>query len=161
MSTATPTAVALAAPGECPDPSCEDGAMIDTGEACRACEQRRADRRTARKTGETGGPRAAAGRPGWWECVVCRDPQQGTASAHGECRRCQAEATVQRLTAQWVQEDTERQRAVQEAAATAAAAEQEAQERQEAEETARLRAETARQHPELATLALSAVLAPF
>lgn len=51
----------------CPDPRCESGADIDTGETCRACEVRIADRRVAKRQdldqASVGGPNALPGNP--------------------------------------------------------------------------------------------------
>lgn len=72
-------AAALVRPGECPDPSCEDGHMIDTGAPCRTCEQRKADRPAASRR-----PRRAAAEASW-TCGVCEEPQPGTAPSDGVC----------------------------------------------------------------------------
>ena len=77
----------LAPPADCPDPSCEDGQMIDTGAACRTCEYRRQERREGRKR-RPGSPdthpappqaaQAATAAPGQglWECA-CGTPVKG------------------------------------------------------------------------------------
>jgi DNA-binding Lrp family transcriptional regulator len=93
----------------CPDPSCEDGVMVDTGDECRACVERRAHRRAAYNRGEdprrTGG--ASAPRP---ECVDCGRPLVADVPDDGMCRRCHqtpAEA-VAVLMARWAAEDAAR-----------------------------------------------------
>ncbi|MEU0059885.1 hypothetical protein [Streptomyces sp. NPDC006334] len=93
----------------CPDPSCEDGVMVDTGAECRSCLERRANRRAAYNRGED--PRrsakAAAPRP---ECVDCGRPLVGDAPADGMCRRCRdapADA-ITALKARWAAEDAAR-----------------------------------------------------
>ncbi|MGQ4438003.1 hypothetical protein ACN6LI_003369, partial [Streptomyces violaceoruber] len=84
----------IAPPRYCPDWSCEDGTMIDTGAECRACLQRRETRRAARTTGlevKTGSSKTGAGgrMP---ECVICQAPFPGTVPDSGECLGCQKEA---------------------------------------------------------------------
>ncbi|MER7477350.1 hypothetical protein ABTX60_06805 [Streptomyces sp. NPDC126510] len=93
----------------CPDPSCEDGVMVDTGAECRACVERRANRRAAYNRGEdprrAGG--AAAPRP---ECVDCGRPLVGDVLEDGMCRRCR-QAPVEALAAlkaRWAAEDAAR-----------------------------------------------------
>ncbi|WP_329326702.1 hypothetical protein [Streptomyces sp. NBC_01689] len=175
----------------CRDLSCEDGFMIDTGEECRLCVNRRADRRADRLAGKTvrsgkaSGPVAAAAI----ECHDCGRPFPGAAPADGVCKECheEAAATAAALSAKWSQNAADRQ--AQEAAATAATAataaaeqaehqEQErketearraeeamtAQQRAEADETARVRAQLARDFPDLAAVSPSVAqgsMAPF
>lgn len=84
----------IAPPRYCPDLSCEDGVMIDTGAECRACLQRRASRRTARAAGlevKTGSSKTAGGgrMP---ECVICQAPFPGAVPDDGECLPCRKEA---------------------------------------------------------------------
>lgn len=81
-------------PRYCPDLSCEDGTMIDTGAECRACLERRTSRRAARAAGlevKTGSSKTAGGgrMP---ECVICQAPFPGAVPDSGECLRCQKEA---------------------------------------------------------------------
>lgn len=90
----------------CPDPSCEDGVMVDTSAECRACVERRANRRAAYNRGED--PRRPAGastpRP---ECVDCGRPLVGGIPDDGMCRRCRdapADA-ITALMARWAAED--------------------------------------------------------
>lgn len=90
-------------PRYCPDWSCEDGTMIDTGVECRACLQRRESRRAARAAGlevKTGSSRTAGGgrMP---ECVICQAPFPGTVPDSGECLGCQkkTEAAMAALSA--------------------------------------------------------------
>ncbi|MEV5451604.1 hypothetical protein [Streptomyces sp. NPDC052535] len=81
-------------PRYCPDWSCEDGTMIDTGVECRACLQRRETRRAARSAGlevKTGSSKTVGGgrMP---ECVICQAPFPGAVPDSGECLTCQKEA---------------------------------------------------------------------
>lgn len=81
-------------PRYCPDWSCEDGTMIDTGAECRACLQRRETRRAARAAGlevKTGSSKTAGGGR-MSECVICRAPFPGAVPDSGECLGCQKEA---------------------------------------------------------------------
>jgi hypothetical protein len=84
----------IAPPRYCPDWSCEDGMMIDTGAECRACLERRASRRAARAAGlevKTGSSKTAGvGRMP--ECVICGAPFPGAIPDDGECRGCREEA---------------------------------------------------------------------
>lgn len=60
---------ALVRAGECPDLGCEDGAMLDTGADCRACEGRKdSHRRGERKTSSM--PRQRQAAPSW-TCTGC------------------------------------------------------------------------------------------
>jgi hypothetical protein len=95
----------------CPDLSCEDGTMIDTGVECRACLERRATRRAARATGQevkTGSSKGAGGgrMP---ECVICQAPFPGAVPDDGECLRCrkEAEAAAEALRARLEAPDTD------------------------------------------------------
>jgi hypothetical protein len=82
-------------PRYCPDLSCEDGTMIDTGVECRACVERRATRRAARATGQPlESSSKAAGGGQMPECVVCQAPFPGAVPQDGECRRCREEAAA-------------------------------------------------------------------
>ena len=79
----------------CPDLSCEDGTMIDTGAECRACIERRASRRAARAAGQlenSSSKRSGSGRAP--ECVICQAPFHGDVPASGECLRCEKEAAA-------------------------------------------------------------------
>ncbi|MFI8928267.1 hypothetical protein ACIG3E_11405 [Streptomyces sp. NPDC053474] len=73
----------------CPEAACEDGMIWPTGETCRICVERWADRR--------GTP--VAFRPSTpvfkitWACVDCERPRQGERPADGVCRDCHAEAS--------------------------------------------------------------------
>ncbi|XUL89738.1 hypothetical protein ACQ86D_26485 [Streptomyces galilaeus] len=105
-------AVALIAPTPgCPDPSCEDGEMIDTGADCRACVKRKAQRRADRLAGKTrsGGTNAAARAT----CLDCEHPFPGEAPADGLCRACkQAPAqAVAELAARLQREEAQRHEA--------------------------------------------------
>ncbi|MGW3445618.1 hypothetical protein [Streptomyces sp. NPDC001076] len=93
----------------CPDPSCEDGVMVDTGAECRACLERRANRRAAYNRGDD--PRRPAGasapRP---ECVDCGRPLVGGIPDDGMCRRCRTAPAdaITALMARWAAEDAAR-----------------------------------------------------
>jgi hypothetical protein len=79
----------------CPDLSCEDGTMIDTGGDCRTCLERRATRRAARAAGQletSSSKRSASGRMP--ECLICQAPFPGEVPASGECLRCEKEAAA-------------------------------------------------------------------
>jgi hypothetical protein len=88
-------------PRYCPDASCEDGWMIDTGEECRACVERRANRRAARAAGQPLENSSSKGRGRFPECVICQAPFPGEVPASGECAGCvrEAEAALRALTA--------------------------------------------------------------
>ncbi|MFF7476643.1 hypothetical protein [Streptomyces sp. NPDC008092] len=85
----------------CPDPSCEDGTMVDTGADCRSCLQRRYERRAARAAGqlEKSSNKWVSGRPS--ECAICQAPFFGAVPDGGECGPCvrEAEAAFAALTA--------------------------------------------------------------
>ncbi|MFI1702976.1 hypothetical protein [Streptomyces griseoruber] len=93
----------------CPDPSCEDGVMLDTGAECRACVERRANRRAAYNRGED--PRRPAGatapRP---ECVDCGRPLVGGIPDDGMCRKCRVAPAdaITALMARWAAENAAR-----------------------------------------------------
>ncbi|MFE3206326.1 helix-turn-helix domain-containing protein [Embleya sp. NPDC059237] len=162
-------AVELIAPGlYCPDLSCEDGEMIDTRVACRACAERRRERRAARRAGETVPTgRTGAGRAPLPECADCRAPFAHMVPEDGVCAACRTEAAaeeaeiaarMQAIADEWDREAADRaaaeeaDRAEAERHAQAQAAEdarRRAQAAADAEETARLRAWFAEQHPEL------------
>ena len=86
----------IAPPRYCPDLSCEDGNMIDTGAECRACVKRRSDRRAARAAGELvkSGSSKGAGSGRAPECVVCQAPFYGVVPDSGECLGCEKEAAA-------------------------------------------------------------------
>ncbi|MDH6489591.1 helix-turn-helix domain-containing protein [Streptomyces sp. SAI-127] len=89
---------ALLRAGECPDPGCEDGRIIDTGADCKACPERKARRRNG--TAPVPGQRSKAPA---WICRACWAPGKGQAPADLECRRCRAEAAnaCAALEARW------------------------------------------------------------
>ncbi|MFI2373201.1 hypothetical protein [Streptomyces sp. NPDC018833] len=76
----------------CGNDRCEDGQVIDTGDPCRACAERKIDRRSDRRNGvpvqRTADPRPA---PSWWECGQCRRPGRDGAPADGLCGSCRNE----------------------------------------------------------------------
>jgi hypothetical protein len=95
----------------CPDPSCEDGELIDTGADCRACVKRKAQRRAVRLAGK----RPAGGTDSATKvtCLDCEHPFPGEVTADGLCRACReapADA-VAALAARLQQEAVERQQA--------------------------------------------------
>lgn len=153
-------AVALIGPTpHCPDPSCEDGVMVDTGADCRACVMRRAIRRAAFNRGED--PRRASRtsepRP---ECVDCGRPLVGDVPGDGMCKACRDKpaVAVAALRAQWAAEDgarAEAQAIEEEAARREARAADEARRaadehtEPEAEADAHLRAQIACEAPYL------------
>ncbi|MGC0372558.1 hypothetical protein [Streptomyces sp. SAI-229] len=183
LRSAVGVALELIAPTPyCPDPSCEDGVMIDTGEDCRACSERRKARRAARLTGKTpptgksGSPKAPAP-----ECVDCGRPLPGTAPVDGVCRRCTDEAAAafaalaaglsgQSLTQENDATTTEREaleleaqrRRARRAAGTALAVEDTdvEQEAADAAEDARLRAELLAANPWMACYTQTPATAP-
>ncbi|MGW2384434.1 hypothetical protein [Streptomyces sp. NPDC001658] len=86
-------ALELIAPNRyCPDLSCEDGTMLDTGADCRACLQRRTDRRAARAAGQLKTSSKGAGSKRAPECVICQAPFPGAVPDSGECAGCEREA---------------------------------------------------------------------
>lgn len=84
----------IAPPRYCPDLSCEDGAMIDTGVECRACLERRASRRAARAAGQLVKSGSNGGTGRLPECVICQAPFPGVVPEGGECKGCQDEAAA-------------------------------------------------------------------
>ncbi len=131
----------------CPDLSCEDGAMIDTGAECRGCLERRASRRAARAAGQLvkNGSSAGAGSGRMPECVICQAPFPGAVPDSGECLRCEKEATAafEALSDRLAAPDVDRHPEPLEFAAESPAEVQD--EAAVDEETARLRAMYARQ----------------
>ncbi|MER5697890.1 hypothetical protein ABT088_41125 [Streptomyces mirabilis] len=95
---------ALVAAGECPDAGCEDEFMVDTGEECRTCRERKATR------GKGGAvPAQRTGRR-WWECRICRDPKHREPQPEDRvCQDCNREAEVvcAAKAAQWNAPTTE------------------------------------------------------
>ncbi|MEU7092953.1 helix-turn-helix domain-containing protein [Kitasatospora aureofaciens] len=78
----------------CPDRACEDGVLIDTGEACRSCQQRIADRVRDRRAGRT----VRTGRETRLyrereQCVVCDRPFTAGSDVPADkvCGGCRAE----------------------------------------------------------------------
>jgi len=172
---------------ECGSLACDDRVDIHTDQPCTACATRAQDRRTDREEPKVAPaaseePAAVPGpRQPLLECA-CRNPlPKDGSTVCWECReQLEAEAAGAALAKQWAaeesyaaeqaaagaqiiaeleQEDLERAARQQEAAAERAAAEKE-QRRLAAEEDARLRAEFAAQHPELASFG-STGPAPF
>lgn len=87
----------------CNNPRCEDGADVDTGEECRICPERLADRQRDRKAvGGPSEPSAAPGRPtkgavGIRECA-CRNPIPKGSGDH-LCRDCRKQADYEQAAA--------------------------------------------------------------
>lgn len=153
----------------CPNPRCEDGADVDTGEACTACPERMAQRKAARRSGgEVPGPRRDT-EPRW-ECGGCGRRGMGQEPPGGLCRACRdpqdpapAQEPVEEawepseadLEAAWAalleeayaEHDARCRPEIEEREAREA---KERQRREEAAERDRLRKEIARQYPELA-----------
>ncbi|CAL9667587.1 hypothetical protein SUDANB145_07240 (plasmid) [Streptomyces sp. enrichment culture] len=82
----------IAPPRYCPDLSCEDGVMIDTGAECRTCLERRAERRRARVAGQPLESSSNTARGRMPECVICQAPFPGKVPDDGECLGCRREA---------------------------------------------------------------------
>lgn len=172
-------------PTDCPDPMCEDGARIHVGprDVCPKCEERRAERRAARRQGIVPGPREAGSAPVWWDCegttpegLRCEATGRGTRPEDGLCWVChdRAEAEVIERATAGLRAAAEAEYAAQAERVKAAAkwaqmlddayaehAEREAaktaagraRRAAEAEETRRLREQLAAEHPELAAYA--------
>ncbi|MCX4482160.1 helix-turn-helix domain-containing protein [Streptomyces cellulosae] len=96
LRSAVGAALELIAPTRyCPDLSCEDGTLIDTGAECRACTERKESRRAARLAGKpvpTG--RTGKGKVPAPECADCGRPFPGAAPADLVCQRCHEEAAA-------------------------------------------------------------------
>jgi hypothetical protein len=79
-------AVAMLRHGECPDPMCEDGLVLDTGTDCRNCGERRKDRKAARGSRRTGGERVT-GEEAAVRCSSC----EGDLDSRGDiCTKCRS-----------------------------------------------------------------------
>ncbi|MEU2098714.1 hypothetical protein ABZ741_21615 [Streptomyces globisporus] len=124
IGSAIGVAVALVRPSmDCPDPMCEDGVVLDKGVPCRACEQRKEDRKRPvpgqrGRASEDQGDGAPA--PRRWKCRECKKPgKPGTdAPDGGLCSPCrddeqEAEAAAARLREELAQAE-ERQEAERE-----------------------------------------------
>lgn len=76
----------------CPDPECEDGANVTTGQECQPCaeriEQRRRDRRAGRKVRTARPPRLYRDAE---QCDVCDRPFPGDVPEDLVCTGCRAE----------------------------------------------------------------------
>ncbi len=72
---------------QCPDPRCEDGITIDTGQSCPRCIEHRSDHRdgTATHPAATSAGDRRLSRP---ECNECGRPMRGPAQPDGICRDC-------------------------------------------------------------------------
>ncbi|MFD5565880.1 hypothetical protein [Kitasatospora griseola] len=76
---------------DCPDRSCEDGVVIGSGQPCRTCAVRKADRRARGGSIPSQGP-AAAPNDKWW-CVTdgCGYTSYGATPADGLCADCRSD----------------------------------------------------------------------
>ncbi|MFI1154987.1 helix-turn-helix domain-containing protein [Streptomyces sp. NPDC020817] len=178
IGSAVGVAVGLVRPStDCPDPMCEDGARLQFGprDVCPKCEARRAERRALRRQGMVPGPREAGPATVWWDCAGegCDATGKGTRPEDGLCWVChdRAEAgVIERATAalraerdaeyaaqaerakaaaKWAQmlDEAYAEHGEREAARSAVVR---ARRAAEVEETRRLRAQLAAEHPELA-----------
>ncbi|GAA5216895.1 hypothetical protein [Streptomyces thinghirensis] len=161
---------------DCPEPMCEDGVILDSGAACRTCEQRKEDRKhpVPAQRGEDQGGGAPA--PRRWKCRTCHTPGKTGVEApeDGLCGLCRKEEQEAHEAAARLQEnlrraEAERERLARErwnelledAYSEHADREQEAAEERErreaaerkrladAEERRRLQEQIARENPEL------------
>ena len=153
----------IVAPRYCPDLSCEDGVMVDTGADCATCLQRRERRRAARAAGElvsNGHSGGGSGRAP--ECVICQRPFPGAVPDNGECAVCvrEAEAAFAALSARLDTPDSA-DTATQATAASQAVEDAAPEEPVVDEETARLRAMYARQYGTPDQIAAYCTDAPF
>ncbi|MFE9092619.1 hypothetical protein [Streptomyces sp. NPDC007264] len=124
----------------CPDPGCEDGELIDTGEDCRACVERKARRRADHLAGKT--PDRPKGKQAAPTCDVCEKPFPGPLPVDLLCTPCRAELdrARQHLTADPAAEETDRQEQEEAARREAEDLEQEAQRRRALRAAARAEA---------------------
>jgi hypothetical protein len=172
----SPVGVAVAlvrASTDCPEPMCEDGVILDNGGPCRACKQRKEDRKRSvpAQRGESGEDQGDDGAPAprRWKCRSCQTPgKEGTQAPEdrlcGPCRKeaqaaaaaaaalqeqfAQAEAHRERLARErWNElvEDAYREEAEREQMREAV----EQRRRARAEEDRLLREQIARENPEL------------
>lgn len=98
----------------CPTLECEDGELIDTGEDCRACTERKAQRRADRLTGKTS---AATGKHGAAaaECRDCGHPFPGAVPEDSLCKPCrEAPAAAVAVLAARFEQDAAGRRAAEE-----------------------------------------------
>ncbi|GAA0454450.1 helix-turn-helix domain-containing protein [Streptomyces olivaceiscleroticus] len=174
LSSPVGVAVGLVRPStDCPDPMCEDGITIHTGDACAKCAQRRIDRKADRRQGRVPGPREDQPAQAWWVCENpdCEKPGKGERPQDGLCRSCREELQVVtgRLAAKLTADEAEAEARNRELLLEEAYAEHDVREREAAErhatagrehqqqaiakEQQRLREELLRQHPELAAYA--------
>jgi hypothetical protein len=148
-------------PRYCPDPSCEDGTMVDTGADCRACLERRAARRAARAAGQlvNSSRGTVSGRAP--ECVICQAPLPGPVSDSGQCRGCEEEAAAAFVALSASLEPPDGQPEDPEPKRTTGAATQAQEAPVVDEETARLRAMYARQFGTPEQVEAYCIEAPF
>ncbi|OKI95065.1 hypothetical protein [Kitasatospora sp. CB01950] len=75
---------------DCPDLSCEDGLLIGSGQPCKACVERKTDRRAQGGSIPSQAPVPASAPAGKWWCVTdgCGFTSYGTQPADGLCYDC-------------------------------------------------------------------------
>ncbi|WP_328418401.1 hypothetical protein OG542_40335 (plasmid) [Streptomyces violaceus] len=180
IGSAIGVAVALVRPStDCPEPMCEDGVILDSGAACRTCEQRKEDRKrpVPAQRGEPGEDQGGGvPAPRRWKCRTCHTPGKTGVEAPedglcGPCRKEEqeaheaaarlqenlrrAEAERERLARErWNEllEDAYREHAEREREAAEERERREAADRKrlsDAEERRRLQEQIARENPEL------------
>ncbi|MFF3256508.1 hypothetical protein ACFYWP_37255 [Actinacidiphila glaucinigra] len=181
IGSAVGVAIGLVRPStDCPEPMCEDGVVLDSGSPCRACEQRRADRKAVHGNSVPGqrDQGEAGSAPARWRCTGCKTLGLGEGPEDGLCRVCRQEAedaaaATRRLQERLAAEEAQRSRLAAEnwsvmveeaylehaererAAADRRATAEEAVRRREAdaEATRLLREQIAQENPELAAYA--------
>ncbi|KUL73964.1 hypothetical protein ADL34_19075 [Streptomyces sp. NRRL WC-3605] len=180
IGSAIGVAVALVRPStDCPEPMCEDGVILDSGAACRGCEQRKEDRKrpVPAQRGEPGEDQGGGvPAPRRWKCHTCHTPGKTGVEAPedglcGPCRKEEQEAhkatarlqeNLRRAEAEREQlarerwnellEDAYREHAEREQEASKERERRKAAEKKrlaDAEERRRLQEQIARENPEL------------
>ncbi|MFI1004943.1 hypothetical protein ACIP10_36185 [Streptomyces galbus] len=174
LRSAVGAALELIAPTRhCPDLGCEDGTLIDTGEDCRVCTQRKEQRRADRLAGKApaGGGKAAAAAV---ECLDCGHPFPGAVPADRLCKPCREapaaaiaaflarehQEAQRRREAQELAEEAERRRARRASRTVTAVEDVDQEQATETEADARLRAELLADNPWMADYAQATPDAP-
>jgi hypothetical protein len=80
---------ALLRAGECPDLGCEDGVMLDTGVACRACEGRKDSHRRGERA-PSSMPQQRGPEP-TWTCTGCYTDRYTAPPETLQCWKCAAQ----------------------------------------------------------------------